>query len=342
MEKWLVLLLLTAGLLSPVFAQTGPVKKAESYTYHLTAGFHLDSEDLEAVCSTEFGTGASLADWAELKTWIASLPDGMAGFYAETGMPVGGICYLKRDGVRYWSTGRHYFIQQFNDGAPGGFAVHDSYMSLYLGSWGGMNIQVLAKVPAGEVPVRLSSFTGVRAGDKIHLTWRTESETGNLGFFILRSENGSQPREVGFIQGAGTTTEPGEYTFTDPAKGPGRLIYQLIQADQNGRRTLAGTVQIDLELPEIPVLEAGYPNPFNPEITLPVRLPGPYRVTLTAWNLLGMNCGQVFSGDLPAGTHRLTWNPGLASGLYLIRMDAVNRETGKVITAGPVRAILIR
>jgi len=342
MEKWLVLLLLTAGLLSPVFARTGPVKKAESYTYHLTAGSHLDSEDLEAVCIAEFGTGASLADWTELKTWIEALPDGMAGFYAETGMPVGGICYLKRDGLRYWSTGRHYFIQQFNDGAPGGFAVHDSYLSLYLGSWGGLNIRVLAKVPAGEVPVRLSFFSGVRAGETVHLTWRTESETGNLGFFILRSENGGEAREAGFVPGAGTTTVPGEYRFTDPEKCSGRMMYYLVQTDQDGRRTLAGTVRIEPELPGLPVLEAGYPNPFNPEITFPVRLPGSYRVTLTAWNLLGLNCGQIFCGDLPAGIHRLVWQPGLASGLYLIRMEAISRETGQVVSGGPVRAVLIR
>lgn len=345
MEKRILFTFLLTGLFSAGFSQS--FQKPETgipKTYHITSGTYLDNVDMDAVCVSEFGVDSRLADWTAVKNWIGNLPDGMNSFYAETGMPVAGICYLKWNDVRY-NGSRHYFIQQFNSGAPGGFAVHDSYLSLYLGSWSGMVIQLMAEVPDVTVPVNMSSFTAVRMEDRIKIRWTTESEQNNLGFKLTRSVGGSVYETIGFINGKGTTTERQSYSYVDRSPvtcHPSPVIYRLFQVDQDGTVHSAGKAEVMPDENMLFVLGANYPNPFNPETVIPLTVSKEATVRLTAVSTLGQELAVLLDGRLSEGFYPVTWNPGFSSGLYLVVLEVRNPETGSLWFRDSRKVMLMR
>jgi len=71
------------------------------------------------------------------------------------------------------------------------------------------------------------------------------------------------------------------------------------------------------------VLEANYPNPFNPTTTLAFSLPSSQPVTLTVYDLTGRVVATLVDGLLSAGSHTVTFRADhLPSGTYLYRLDA--------------------
>ena len=80
-------------------------------------------------------------------------------------------------------------------------------------------------------------------------------------------------------------------------------------------------------------LGANYPNPFNPTTTIPLAVPaGAKNVDLTIYNILGQPMRQVWTGPLPAGEHKLTWDGRdaqdrpVAAGVYVYRLQ-VDEQT---------------
>ena len=74
-------------------------------------------------------------------------------------------------------------------------------------------------------------------------------------------------------------------------------------------------------------LGANYPNPFNPATIIPLAVPAQAGdVDLTIYNVLGQPMRRVWTGPLPAGEHRLTWDgrdaqgQPVAAGVYLYRL----------------------
>ena len=80
----------------------------------------------------------------------------------------------------------------------------------------------------------------------------------------------------------------------------------------------------DSALPAEFVLKAIYPNPFNPTTTVTYGLPAAAEVRITATDLPGRQVATLVPGDMKAaGYHTVHFNAdGLASGTYLIRMEA--------------------
>jgi len=86
------------------------------------------------------------------------------------------------------------------------------------------------------------------------------------------------------------------------------------------------TVGIAERGPPSPVmLGAPYPNPFNPQVSIPVSLPRPAAVTVTIHDLGGRLVRTLWRGVLPAGRRLLTWDGRdeagrrVATGPYLLR-----------------------
>ena len=87
----------------------------------------------------------------------------------------------------------------------------------------------------GALPVELSHFSPVR--DKVTgavvITWSTQSELNNAGFFIKRSQQAdgrvqSYQRDND-CQGAGTTSEKQLYTYNDTTAQPNVVYYYQIE-----------------------------------------------------------------------------------------------------------------
>ena len=97
-------------------------------------------------------------------------------------------------------------------------------------------------VKGGPLPVELSMFYPAR--DKLTgavvITWETQSELNNAGFFVKRSTARTGPFTVinpTMIAGAGTTSEKQSYTYTDATAQPNIVYYyQIEDVSLDGKR----------------------------------------------------------------------------------------------------------
>ena len=86
----------------------------------------------------------------------------------------------------------------------------------------------------GALPVELSAFNAGRdrVTGAVVITWSTQSELNNAGFFIKRSQQTHGKFVIvnpTMIAGAGTTAEKQSYTFTDATADPNIVYYYQIE-----------------------------------------------------------------------------------------------------------------
>ena len=103
----------------------------------------------------------------------------------------------------------------------------------------------------GAVPVELSHFSPAR--DKVTgavvITWLTQSELNNAGFFIKRSQQAKGQFEIinaTMISGAGTTSEKQSYTYEDTTAQPNIVYYYQIEdvSLDGNRQTLTRGIRL--------------------------------------------------------------------------------------------------
>ena len=103
----------------------------------------------------------------------------------------------------------------------------------------------------GALPVELSHFRPARdkVTDAVVITWATQSELNNAGFFIKRSNQANGEFKVvnaTIIPGAGTTSEKQFYTYTDTTASPNTVYYYQIEdvSLDGNRQTLTRGIRL--------------------------------------------------------------------------------------------------
>ncbi len=94
------------------------------------------------------------------------------------------------------------------------------------------DVKIYLKNIDEPLPVTLSSFKAEHTNAGVILNWTTESEVDNAGFYIYRCETRDGEFKVvnpTMIQGAGTTGERNEYTWTDSTAKPNTVYYYQIE-----------------------------------------------------------------------------------------------------------------
>lgn len=87
------------------------------------------------------------------------------------------------------------------------------------------------------------------------------------------------------------------------------------------------------------VLKPNYPNPFNPNTTIPFLLPDDTHVTIKVYNINGKEINNLLSQDLRAGEHSVFWNGmdknenPVSSGIYIYELTTTsgNRYSKKMM-----------
>ena len=110
------------------------------------------------------------------------------------------------------------------------------------------DVKIYLKNYDESLPVTLSHFRAEHTDASVVLKWTTESEVDNAGFFIYRSETKDGEFKIvnpTMIQGAGTTGERNEYTWTDTAAKPNTVYYYRIEdVSHAGVRKQLATVRL--------------------------------------------------------------------------------------------------
>ncbi len=183
------------------------------------------------------------------------------------------------------------------------------------------------------VPVELTSFSAQAAKDKINLVWETATETNNYGYEIQKSSDKINFTAIGFVKGAGTSTEKHTYTYTDDSRATNKVYYRLKQIDFDGTSWYSQVVEAANVIPTEFALSQNYPNPFNPATTIKFQLPVNSKVSLKVYDILGSEVATLVDEVKEAGYYELSFNgSGLASGTYFFRINADNFvQTKKMI-----------
>ena len=114
---------------------------------------------------------------------------------------------------------------------------------------------------------------------------------------------------------------------------PGQLAFDEAHPDFEAISVaLSGAVST---LPTEFALAQNYPNPFNPSTEVCFDLPKASHVELNVFNILGQRVKTLVSGEMPAGSHQVSWDGtdsdgGLvASGIYFYRISAGDFSSSK-------------
>lgn len=174
------------------------------------------------------------------------------------------------------------------------------------------------------LPVELSSFSAIVKADVVELIWKTASEINNQGFDVERSISGENKWEtLGFVKGAGSTTEAQNYSFSDKVALAGTYSYRLKQVDLDGTYEYSNVIEVNFGVPSDFVVEQNYPNPFNPATTIKFAIPTESMVNLTVFNSLGEQVTTLLSEVKAAGYHTVNFDASkLSSGLYFYSIQA--------------------
>jgi hypothetical protein len=179
-------------------------------------------------------------------------------------------------------------------------------------------------LPPGTVPVEFTSFTAKTTDNAVILNWSTSTETNNSGFEVQRSIDKKSFSTIGFIKGAGTTTNTQNYSYSDRSVQSGsEYYYRLKQVDLNGSYAYSTVVNVLFSAPVSFALNQNYPNPFNPTTSISFSLPVDAKVKVRIYNILGKEIMTLVDNDLTAGNHdfRLNLN-SVTSGVYFYSLEA--------------------
>jgi hypothetical protein len=175
------------------------------------------------------------------------------------------------------------------------------------------------------IPVELTSFTAVGNNGVVELNWETATELNNHMFEIERRTETTEFRTIGYVEGAGTTTEPQSYSYSDKNVEVGAYVYRLKQIDFDGTYSYSDEVEVDVTAPLSFNLEQNYPNPFNPSTNIKYSVPESGNVKLSVYNLVGEEVAVLVNGNVEAGNFEVTFDASnLPSGVYLYKLQSAN------------------
>ena len=190
------------------------------------------------------------------------------------------------------------------------------------------------------LPVTLSYFNACFNGfDSVTLRWETQSETNNLGFYVLRSVelDATQANVVSALVPAANSSQGASYYFEDVDLYEDGLYYYWLQdVSFTGEVELHGPAMAQVSLqggfdytPDIPLqtsLIRNFPNPFNPSTQLEYYLENSADVDFEVYNLKGQLVDHFTLRHQTSGFHRHKWEPQLESGVYLVKFSAEGRS----------------
>ncbi|GAB3331317.1 hypothetical protein GCM10027511_39940 [Hymenobacter humi] len=100
---------------------------------------------------------------------------------------------------------------------------------------------------SNPLPVQLAAFSARRQGSVALLSWNTASEHNNAYFAVERSADGNSFAKLANVTGAGESSTPRAYTFTDQRPQAAITYYRLQQVDHNGQAAYSPVVALAAE-----------------------------------------------------------------------------------------------
>ncbi len=215
-------------------------------------------------------------------------------------------------------------------------------ISVMVGQMNGTTFQPLAQsfqermyAVFTTVPVKLITFLAEQDQRGVKLTWRTASESNNLGWQVERRTASSDWSAICFVPGHGTTSQQCMYDCIDENVAVNtEYQYRLKQIDVDGKYEYSTVAHVfTFATPTTYSVAQNYPNPFNPTTTILYSLPVEEQVSIVVFDNLGRKVKTLFDGMQQAGPWEVQWNgtdesgKTVANGLYYYTVTTPNFKT---------------
>ena len=188
----------------------------------------------------------------------------------------------------------------------------------------------------GPLPVTLTNFAAEFVANNLTILWTTQSENSNMGWNIYRGESNSALENdettkinAALIDGAGTTSEPTDYTFQDeyPVVELNTYWYWLESVSYSNDTEIYTPISLTIPegaiipvLPTTTLLKGNYPNPFNPSTFIQFDIKEGETGVLTIFNIKGQ---IIESMRFNAGEHDKEWDAkSVVSGVYFYKLTS--------------------
>ncbi len=180
------------------------------------------------------------------------------------------------------------------------------------------------------LPVTMESFDiAVNKRDAM-VNWITASEINNKGFGVerrMKTDAGySSWKEIGFINGSGTSNERHAYTLKDSKLNAGVYQYRLRQVDFNNNVEYfnpTSNTDVTIGKPGEFDISQNYPNPSNPKSKIDFSMPFDGKVSIRVYDILGREVATLINEFKPADFYTVEFDgTNIASGTYFYRIVA--------------------
>lgn len=124
------------------------ITEGTAQQYVITSGTYSESDDWATAAVSEFGEGAVVVDWQDLKSAFATNQQGLTNLMNDLGMVKRNALHVTNNGKQTQSGSRAYHFALLEGDVPGGWLVHEQIFSNYLSllSWPG-NRRLLVSIP---------------------------------------------------------------------------------------------------------------------------------------------------------------------------------------------------
>ena len=172
------------------------------------------------------------------------------------------------------------------------------------------------------LPIELLSFNAVKKGETAVISWVTLTELDNEYYEVERSDDGITFNTIGKVEGAGTTYQKQDYSFTDVRPLSGLNYYRLKQIDYDGKFSYSRVKSLNFEDGNSQL--SLYPNPARDEVALTTGVKKG-DVTLMIIDSKGQ---EVFTQTYEPGDWKTSTKLDLkdmVEGMYLIKIQEEKR-----------------
>lgn len=153
------------------------------------------------------------------------------------------------------------------------------------------HFQIAGTMTNNALPVELLYITAHAVDNNwISVDWATGIEINNSGFEVLRSTNGTDFTEIGWVENktGGNSTVETPYNFKDNTAQPNVVYYyRLKQTDFDGHFEHSRIVQASLTGAESISASEFFPNPANESTSLVINSQGGVDFAIELYNMTG-------------------------------------------------------
>ena len=187
----------------------------------------------------------------------------------------------------------------------------DARATMGPGMGGKVALEVAYKIwiIQAPLPVKFITFNAKKSNDNIILNWSTGSELNNEGFYIQKSNDAFNWKEISFVKGNGNSSQTISYKYNDIYPTSGINYYRLAQKDFDGQISYSDVRQVQYSPGSS--LEI-FPNPTQGIINIDTNdLLAEYEIFsmdgkyLKYGNVNGKGSSQIDISALPIGLYTL-------------------------------------